>query len=269
MSTFFPSTASFWAFLSLSITILPAQEAKPDPAPPADAPAKDAPAATDRDWLESYYEKPSPEQFVERVREFSEDGTLLNEQARPALVAFMSQVIRQNRDKVADWHGSLRGLSPEEMQVVNTALLYARIDEADAILKEQIGEEEFKKALDETPKILEVQLAQPQTISMLWGYFYATGSDSAIRRIVSCFIYEDAPENPEFAKIPEGFKPFYAELPDIAAWTLVSNAQRHPKVVEILQQFDKTEDALTPTERRLLREKVFDVLKAEEAAPAN
>jgi hypothetical protein len=219
--------------------------------------------AGEPDWLEFYYEKPSPEQFLERIREFSQDGTLLNERARPALIGFLSQVFRQNRDKVAEWHGALRGLSPEEMQVVNTAMLYARIGEADEILKEQLGEEEFAKAQEEAPKILEMKLAQVQSLDMLWGYYYATGSETAIRRIVSSFIYENAPDNPEFAKIPEGFKPFYKELPEAAAWTLVSNASRHPKVLTILQELDKREEALSPTERRLLREKVLAELNAE------
>jgi hypothetical protein len=216
-----------------------------------------APEAEERDWLEFYYEKPTPEQFLERIREFSQDGTLQNERARPALIGFLSQVIRQNRGKVAEWHGALRGLSPDEMQIVNTAMLYARISEADEILKEQLGVEEFTKAQEETPKILEMKLAEVQTLDMLWGYYYATGSETAIRRIVSSFIYEDAPDNPEFAKIPEGYKPLYKELPEAAAWMLVSNASRHPKVLAILQDLDKKEDALTPTERRLLRERVF------------
>jgi hypothetical protein len=245
----------------ISLPALSGQEPK---APDAAAP----PAETEeRDWLEFYYEKPTPEQFVERIREFSQDGTLLNERARPALIGFLSQVIRQNREKVAEWHGALRGLSPEEMQIINTAMLYARISEADEILKEQLGEEEFTKAQEEAPKILEMKLAQKQTLDMLWGYYYATGSEAAIRRIVSCFIYEDAPENPEFAKIPDGFKPFYAELPDGAAWTLVSNASRHPKVMTILQDLDKKEDDLTPTERRLLRDKVFAELAAPPTEP--
>ncbi|MCB1076713.1 MAG: hypothetical protein KDM63_03195 [Verrucomicrobiae bacterium] len=241
-----------------------AQEEKTPPAAPPDPVVEPAePVSEEEDWLENYYLHPSPDQFVKRVREFSEDGTLANEGARPALIGFLSQVIRQNREKIAEWHGALRGLPPEEMQIVHTAMLHARISEADDILKEGIGEEEFKKAEEETPKILEMKLAQPHAIDILWGYFYATGSEAAIRRIVSCFIYEDAPENPEFAKVPEGYKPFYAELPEAAAWTLVSNATRHPKVMSILLDLDKKEDALSPTERRLLREKVFAEIAAE------
>ena len=68
--------------LYLSPSLLQSQDA------PADAPEKD--------WLEFYYENPTPEQFVTRIKDWSGDGTLDNEHARPALIAFISQLIRQS-----------------------------------------------------------------------------------------------------------------------------------------------------------------------------
>lgn len=239
--------------------------------PPGDAPG--AAATAEKDWLEFYYENPTPERFVDQLREYSRDGTLVNENARPALVAFLSQVLRQNRDRIRDWHDTLRGLAPEEMQVLNTALLYARVSEADELLESQLGAEELAKARADAPKILEMKLAQAHTLDMLWGFFYATGSEEAVRRVVSCFLFADAPSQPDFAKIPEGFQPLYTELPEAAAWSLLSNASRHPRVREILKKLEREtgKEALAPTELRLLREKVLAELpdgESPEAEPA-
>ncbi len=211
---------------------------------------------SERDWLEYYYERPTPGDFVDQMREYSEDGTLMNEHARPALIGFISQLIRQNRDKIDDWFTKLRGLPPEEMQVLLTGMLYSRTAEADAILKREFGEQ-FEQQKKDLPKILELQLDKTQTLDMLWGFFYATGSENALRRVISCFNFVDAPNNPDFADIPEGFSPLYTNLPEAAAWTLLSNASRHPKVRKYCEEIYQDEDALSDTERRILREKVL------------
>lgn len=216
----------------------------------------------ERDWLESYYEAPTPEQFVERMREYSRDGVFLEDRARPALIGFISQVMRQNRDKIKTWHEELRSLSPEELQVIHTAMLYSRTSEADEVLQAAFGER-FEEQKKELPRILEMKLAQTHSIDMLWGFFYATGSENAVRRVIGCFIFADAPDNPDFAEVPEGFSPLYTDLPEAAAWTLVSNASRHPKVLEICEKLYDSEGALNPTERRLLRESVLLRFKPE------
>ena len=86
--------------------------------------------AAEKDFLEFYYENPRPEEFVAQMKEWSADGTLDNEFARPALIAFISQVIRENRDQLRQWYRDLAGLQPEQMQVLLTGMLYSRTSEA-------------------------------------------------------------------------------------------------------------------------------------------
>ena len=222
--------------------------------------AQDSPSVdVERDWLEYYYERPEPGKFVQKMREYSRDGTLMNESARPALIGFISQLIRQNRDKVDEWFTELRGLPPAEMQILLTGMLYSRTAEADAVLQREFGEQ-FEAQKKELPKILEMQLDKTQTLDMLWGFFYATGSENALRRVIACFNFIDAPENPDFADVPEGFRPLYTNLPEAAAWTLASNAQRHPKVRQYCKKLLAEEDALSPAERKILEQNVMEAL---------
>ena len=207
------------------------------------------------DWLENYYKDPSPDRFVKEVKAWAEDGTLDNPDARPALIAFLSQVIRANRDRLAEWDLALRGLEPSHKQVINTAMLFSRTTEADEILREQFGER-YDKQKTETEKILEMPLDAEPTLHMLWGFYYATGSANAIRRLVLCFRFVDAPYDPGGVAIPNGYMPYYKMLPLFAYESLVANAERHPRVVEILKTLHEKDESLLPLEK----EGVYDVL---------
>jgi hypothetical protein len=92
-------------------------------------------AAEEEDWLEFYYKHPTPDRFVSELKSWAQDGTLDNEQAKPALIAFISQVIRQNPDRLNGWYADLSGLTPEQMQIVHTGMLFSRTKEADEIIR--------------------------------------------------------------------------------------------------------------------------------------
>lgn len=202
---------------------------------------------SEKDWLEYYYESPTPENFVKNMKDWAEDGTLDNEHAKPALIAFGSQLIRQNRDSLVGWYDQLAGMSPEHKQVLHTQMLFSRTGEADKIMRDMFGKQ-YDEQKKETPKILELPLDKRSTLDMLWGFFYATGSENAIRRVVTCFRFQDAPDNPDGVDVPEGYVPLYKELPFFASNTLIANGERHPKVVEILEALLK-DDTLLPMEK--------------------
>lgn len=219
----------------------------------------------EKDWLEFYYENPRPEKFVEMMKDYAEDGTLENENAAPALIGFTSQVIRQNRDKLKEWYDALSGLSPEQKMILHTAMLYSRTTEADELMISMFGQQ-FEKQKVETQKILEMPLDKQNTIDMLWGFFYATGSEHAIRRVILCMRFDEAPEQPEGVKVPEGFEPLYAQLPAAAVNMLIANGERHPRVLEICERLYKEDDSLVPAEKRLLF-KVLAELKPDAYPP--
>lgn len=204
--------------------------------------------AEEKDWLEFYYENPSPDRFVEEMKDWAEDGTLENDHAKPALIAFTSQLLRQNRERIAEWYDALSGLSPEQMQVMHTAMLFSRTTEADELMKDRFGKT-YEEQKEETPKILELPLDRGDAMDMIWGFFYATGSEGAIRRVVTCFRFQDAPDKPPGVDIPEGYKPLYKELPEFALGSLLSNASRHPRVIEILKEMYSNDTTLLEMEK--------------------
>ncbi|MEZ5433503.1 MAG: hypothetical protein R3F31_20545 [Verrucomicrobiales bacterium] len=111
-------------------------------------------------------------------------------------------------------------------------------------------------------KLLELPLDRPTTLDMLWGFFFATGSESPIRRLVEAFRFEDVSEPPPGAKIPQGYVPLFTQLPEMAAWSITSMAAEHPKVAEFCVHFYESpkESQLRETESRWLRNKVLPTI---------
>lgn len=206
----------------------------------------------EKDWLEFYYENPTPDRFVAQMKDWATDGTLDNDHAKPALIAFISQIIRQNRDKLADWYSGLAGLEPSQMQVMLTAMLFSRTTEADEILKEQFGKA-YEEQKQETQKILEMPLDKRDTVDMLWGFYYATGSPEAIRRLIYCFRFRDAPDKPDGVDVPDGYVPLYKELPAFAHNSLVANGERHQRVIDILKVLLEKDESLLDMEKAGVR----------------
>ena len=200
-----------------------------------------------KDWLEFYYEDPKPAEYIAQVKLWEKNGLLRNFDIQPTLIAFTSQVMRQNRDKIQPWWLKMKDMAPEDRVFYSTALMFARVTEADKIIEDTLGDKYSE--FEPPPKILEIALDRTATINMLWGYFYATGSENAIRRILKCFLFEDAPENPEGVDVPEGYHPYYKELPRLAYVSLVSNLERHPKLVEICENILATDKKLYDLER--------------------
>lgn len=213
------------------------------------------------DWLEYYYLHPAPERFVEQMKDWAEDGTLDNDHAKPALIAFLSQVIRQNPGEIAAWYEQLAGLDPARMQVLHTAMLFSRTGEADALMREKFGQA-YDEQKSEMKKILELPLDKEGTADMLWGFFYATGSEGAIRRIVTCFRFKDAPDRPEGVNVPDGYVPLYKSLPSFAFRSLTDNASRHPRVIEILRELLAEDETLIDVEKEAIREVLAEVSPA-------
>ncbi|MEM6916270.1 MAG: hypothetical protein AAF491_06845 [Verrucomicrobiota bacterium] len=222
---------------------------------PASVLGQDEEVAEEKEWLEYYYQDPTPDRFVAQMKDWAEDGTLENEKAKPALIAFLSRVLRQNRTELRDWYDQLSGLSPAQKQVLHTALLFSRVSEADELMTDLFGDQYRERKVD-TEKILEMPLDREMTIDMLWGFFYATGSESALRRIVLCFRFEDAPSNPEGFSIPDGYLPYYKALPNFAFNSLLANAERHPVVRAALEGMLESDESLIEIEKR----GVYDIL---------
>ncbi len=214
------------------------------------------PSPKGHDWLEFYYKEPTPEFFVGQVRNWDAAGILGEEDARGALIGFLSSVIRDNPEKTVEWHDALRNLSTDGQNTLRLSMWFANTGETKAVLNEYYGGD--FDADKEPPKVLEMQLTLPPALNLLWGTYYATGDDKVIRRIMTAFDY--AGKQQSYSSIPEDETPFYTVLPSAARWSLASNAKKHPKVAEQLETVYAQEDSgLSSTQQQWLYDTLSDI----------
>ncbi len=224
---------SAFALLFSSPTALSEEEKKP---------------ANGDDWLTFYYRNPQPAQLMPQLKAWSSEGTLQDQNARGPLLGFLSQVFRQNPDRLQTWYQQSVKLPAEDQELINMALWIANSKESQQLLEKELPKAFVGKT---PPDILTLKLDASSTLDLLWGFYFATGDSKALRRIAGMFRYADAPK--KVTGIPEGRSPLYVVLPEAAKWSISSNARQHPK---ILADYKKMliSDQLNDTEKKWLDE---------------
>ncbi len=70
------------------------------------------------DWMTSYYQNPQPDQFVAKVRQMSDRGTL----SAPVTGAFLSRVLAKNPARIAVWMAALADLPDKDKTALHKAI---------------------------------------------------------------------------------------------------------------------------------------------------
>ncbi|NOX98127.1 MAG: hypothetical protein GXP30_00035 [Verrucomicrobia bacterium] len=208
------------------------------------------------DWLTFYYRDPRPDQVVAQLKAWSAEGTLQNKTARAPLTGFLSQVFRQNADKIENWYSQIKDLPKGDLELITLAMWISGSKESRELLKTHRSGFFDNKT---PPDILTLNLDSASALDLLWGYYFATGDSKALRRIVAMFKYADAPK--KVNGIPEDRAPLYTVLPDAAKWSLSSNAEQHSKVLKDCKDMLSNGD-LNATEKKWLDESLQEAEKA-------
>jgi hypothetical protein len=211
-------------------------------------------AASSSKWLTFYYRKPEPERFVVEVRKMSKAEMLTKPGAEPPTLAFLSRVLAANPEKIEAWMKALADLPEGDKAELHRAIWFSDTKESKAYLKDKSVAKYVNK---DPPDILQMEIESPDVLDMLWGYFFATGEEAPIRRIVSAFNYstyfgaveryKSSKQTAEDKKNALNDAIFRA-----AMWSLGSNCQQHPRVREHCDSLLKG-NGLNATEARVLK----------------
>ena len=202
----------------------------------------------DADWMTSYYDSPSPERFVEEVRTPTNAGVFNDRKSQPYFIAFLSQVMAQNPERVERWLKEFEDLDEKQRTVVLSAAWYSDTEPAMAYFQKK----QLKAwAEQDAPSILKMKVNSPATLDMLWGHFMATGERKPIRRIVSAFQlsnYSGALKRlKESKQTPQDKKEAWFDATFQAAqWSLTSNCTQHPKVLDHCKAIFQDKDTPKP-----------------------
>jgi len=186
-------------------------------------------------WLKNYYKSPNPNDFVTEVKKLSKNGMLTNPKHKDNIAVFLSRILASHPEKTSDWLQALNSLNKIDMEAVFYAAWLADTKESKEYLK-SIGATDF---LNKKPtNYLTTQIKTPNTLDALWSYFYATGSEEPVRRIVSALNYADYSGSLEAYKTShkteeDKRKAILDVLFQAARWSLESNARNEQGIGDI------------------------------------
>ena len=83
-----------------------------------------------QDWMSGYYQSPSPERFVTAVQVMIDEGALGDPNSQPPVVAFLSTVMRDNPDMIADWMKAFDGADEATKSALRSSAWFSDTDAA-------------------------------------------------------------------------------------------------------------------------------------------
>lgn len=191
-----------------------------------------------QDWLNHYYEHPTPERLVTEVQALSKAGNLSNPKSAAAISVFLGRVMAANPTKVDGWLSQLGELKGRDRHTLLLAASLSGTKEAQAYLDRQADAERYRG------KPVDIRTLEPKTpaiLDMLWADFLATGESVPVRRIVGALNYDkysgafDRFANSEKTEKDRNDAILEAVF-KAAMWSLDSNARQHQRVAAILEQ---------------------------------
>jgi len=204
-------------------------------------------------WVMTYYQHPAPDEFVQKVKELSAAGLLYNPNpnARPdANVMFLGKIMASNAKQIPQWMDAFASLPNTDMKVLKRAVWYSGTETGKAWLLKN-GEAEL--ANGPRPVLLANQKAmqlQPYHIDQLWEWFFATGEEEPIARIISLFsLAHELPDEKTLKllsppaesddKVRNQIQLYNYRLVKPSLWSTTALAINHDRVLEILKQKEK------------------------------
>ena len=179
-----------------------------------------------------YYEKPNPGVIVSWIKYVSAAGVFQNESARLPMMIFISEVVKSNPDKSAQWCKELSVLPSANKAYVAWSFRNANVPAQGECIQTLLGlsdGEKLKVLATERHDPLAKAPTTPGDLDMLWAIFMATGSELAVNRIIDV-LGIPAPKNSSYGAMEMQM----LILKGSAKWSLSSNIQQHRRVAEIV-----------------------------------
>lgn len=202
-------------------------------------------------WINGYRAKPEPELLPEAVRAMGELGLLRELDQSGLHVGFIAGVLATNPDQSNRLVAEMFPMPPEDQVILIKAIAFSglanwkdllaafneRMPARKVLIEKYLygdGKMLFELPLDEGAFVLDAH----------WGYYFGSGSEPAVGRIVSALAWMDEGDNVERLTIAA-----------MAKWTLATNATRDRELLDVL----KAQMNLQPKEgvRKSLREVIL------------
>lgn len=182
-------------------------------------------------WVNGYRLKPEPERLPEAVRAMSRFGVTKDMDQAGVYIGFAAGVIGSNPDKAERLIAKMFPLPSEDQVLIIKAIAYSGLPDWKDLLIKFVERMPARKVLIDKylfankPVLADLRIEQDQAaIDANWGYYFATGAEAPVSRIVHALKLSIDKDDVE--KLTIGA---------MAKWTLAQNASRDSDLLAILK----------------------------------
>jgi hypothetical protein len=204
-------------------------------------------------WINGYRLKPDPKRLPEAVKAMSAFGATKDMDQAGVYIGFTAGVIGSNPDDAEKLIAACFPLPPEDQVLLIKAITYSGLPDWKELLTKFVERMPARKVLiekylfEKKPVLADLPMGDDSTaIDINWGYYFATGSEAPVRRIVSALAW--SLDKNEIEKLTIG---------GMAKWTLAQNASRDSDLLQMLK-------AIAPDEKAEVRAPLNEVIEAAE-----
>ncbi len=204
-------------------------------------------------WVNGYRLKPEPERLPQAVKAMSRLGVTRDMDQAGVYIGFTAGVIGSNPDTAEKLIADMFPLPSEDQVLIIKAIAYSGLVDWKEMLTKFVERMPTRKVLIDKylfgnkPVLADLAIDQDQTaIDVNWGYYFATGAEAPVRRIVASLALSI--DKNEVEKLTIGA---------MAKWTLAQNASRDPDLLAMLK-------SITTDDNPKIRAPLNEVIEAAE-----
>jgi hypothetical protein len=189
-------------------------------------------------WIYSYRKNPEPKRAPEAVKAMSAFGATKEIDQAGVYIGFIAGVLGANRDTADDLIAKMFPLPPEDQVLVVKAIAYSGLPHWRDTMTKFVERMPARKVLIDKyvfgnkPTLTEMSIKDDAgVIDLNWGYYFATGWEAPVRRIVAAL--ELSLDKDKVDTLTIGA---------MAKWTLAQNASRNDDLLTLLKKISNDAD---------------------------
>lgn len=189
-------------------------------------------------WINDYRKKPDPERLPQAVKAMSNFGSVRDSEQAGVYIGFVAGVLGANPRIAEDLVKKMFPLPPEDQVIVIKGIAYSGLPRWRVLMAKFIERMPARRVLIEKylygnkPTLTELSIKDDSgVIDLNWGYYFATGWEAPVRRIVA-----------SLELTQDKNKVDYLTIGSMAKWTLAQNAARNDDLLTMLKKISSDAD---------------------------
>lgn len=189
-------------------------------------------------WINDYRKDPDPQRLPQAVKAMSDFGVTRDTDQAGVYIGFVAGVLGANPAIAEELIAKMFPLPPEDQVLVIKGIAYSGLPRWRALMAKFVERMPARRVLIEKylygnkPTLTELSIKDDSTvIDLNWGYYFATGWEAPVRRIVAALKLSLDKDKVD-----------YLTIGAMAKWTLAQNAARNDDLLRMLKKISTDVD---------------------------